>query len=216
METALNPLLANYDEPFPSWTSTIPITLAPSSFCKGTGGTLEGPEPTSACRRRCQERDWVTKKGSGRDVDHGGASPAGDMARPLRLAFAGRRLSRHCAGQRAQGDRAGRHRSGPLRRLGLDGHSLRSAPGDPVPESLPGPPVPQRRDTQAFNRRHRRVGPVWQGRFKAIVVEKESYLLELCRYVRQVALYGRRVGRGRRCRRLRGGWGSATGRSAGV
>jgi REP element-mobilizing transposase RayT len=37
--------------------------------------------------------------------------------------------------------------------------------------------------TQAFNRRHRRVGHLFQGRFKAIVVEKEAYLLELCRYV---------------------------------
>jgi REP element-mobilizing transposase RayT len=37
--------------------------------------------------------------------------------------------------------------------------------------------------TQRFNRRHGRVGHVFQGRFKAIVVERESYLLELCRYV---------------------------------
>ena len=37
--------------------------------------------------------------------------------------------------------------------------------------------------TQRFNRRHRRPGHVFQGRYKAIVVEKESYLLELCRYV---------------------------------
>ncbi len=37
--------------------------------------------------------------------------------------------------------------------------------------------------TQAFNRRHRRVGHLFQGRFKAIVVEREAYLLELCRYV---------------------------------
>jgi REP element-mobilizing transposase RayT len=37
--------------------------------------------------------------------------------------------------------------------------------------------------TQAFNRRHHRVGHLWQGRFKAIVVEKDAYLLELCRYV---------------------------------
>ena len=37
--------------------------------------------------------------------------------------------------------------------------------------------------TQAFNRRHQRVGHVLQGRFKAIVVDRESYLLELCRYV---------------------------------
>ena len=37
--------------------------------------------------------------------------------------------------------------------------------------------------TQRFNRRHRRVGHVFQGRFKAIVVERQSYLLELCRNV---------------------------------
>jgi REP element-mobilizing transposase RayT len=37
--------------------------------------------------------------------------------------------------------------------------------------------------TQRFNRRHRKPGHVFQGRYKAIVVEKESYLLELCRYV---------------------------------
>jgi putative transposase len=37
--------------------------------------------------------------------------------------------------------------------------------------------------TQGFNRRHQRVGHLFQGRFKAIVVEKESYLLELCRYI---------------------------------
>jgi len=37
--------------------------------------------------------------------------------------------------------------------------------------------------TQAFNRHHRQVGHLFQGRFKAIVVEKEEYLLELARYV---------------------------------
>lgn len=37
--------------------------------------------------------------------------------------------------------------------------------------------------TQWFNRRHRRVGHRLQGRFKSLLVEKESYLLELCRYV---------------------------------
>lgn len=37
--------------------------------------------------------------------------------------------------------------------------------------------------TQSVNRRHRRVGHVLQGRFKSILVEKESYLLELCRYI---------------------------------
>jgi putative transposase len=37
--------------------------------------------------------------------------------------------------------------------------------------------------TQAFNRRHRRTGHVFQGRFKSILVEREEYLLELARYV---------------------------------
>jgi len=37
--------------------------------------------------------------------------------------------------------------------------------------------------TQASNRRHGRVGHVFQGRFKAILVERESYLLELARYL---------------------------------
>ncbi len=37
--------------------------------------------------------------------------------------------------------------------------------------------------TQAFNRRHNRVGHIFQGRYKAILVEKEAYLLELVRYV---------------------------------
>ncbi len=39
------------------------------------------------------------------------------------------------------------------------------------------------RYTQTFNRRHRRVGHLFQGRFTAILVEKEVHLLELCRYV---------------------------------
>ncbi len=34
-----------------------------------------------------------------------------------------------------------------------------------------------------FNRCHKRVGHVFQGRYKAILVEKDSYLLELSRYV---------------------------------
>ena len=37
--------------------------------------------------------------------------------------------------------------------------------------------------TGFYNRRHRRVGHLFQGRFKAIVVEADSYLLELSRYV---------------------------------
>ena len=37
--------------------------------------------------------------------------------------------------------------------------------------------------TQAFNHRHHRVGHIFQGRFKAILVQKDSHFLELCRYV---------------------------------
>ena len=37
--------------------------------------------------------------------------------------------------------------------------------------------------TQWHNRMHNRVGHVFQGRFKAIMVQRESYLLELARYV---------------------------------
>jgi putative transposase len=36
---------------------------------------------------------------------------------------------------------------------------------------------------QRFNRRHDRVGPLFQGRFKSHLVEKETYLLELMRYI---------------------------------
>ncbi len=37
--------------------------------------------------------------------------------------------------------------------------------------------------TQRFNRTHERVGHVFQGRYKAILVQQDSYLLELARYV---------------------------------
>jgi putative transposase len=37
--------------------------------------------------------------------------------------------------------------------------------------------------TQKFNKRHHRVGHLFQGRFKAMVVEKDTYLKELSRYV---------------------------------
>ncbi len=37
--------------------------------------------------------------------------------------------------------------------------------------------------TQWFNRRHKRVGHLFQGRFKGILVEKDNYLLELARYI---------------------------------
>jgi putative transposase len=37
--------------------------------------------------------------------------------------------------------------------------------------------------TQTFNRTHYRVGHVFQGRYRAVMVEKDAYLLELMRYV---------------------------------
>jgi len=37
--------------------------------------------------------------------------------------------------------------------------------------------------TQVFNRLHGKCGHVFQGRYKAILIDKSSYLLEACRYV---------------------------------
>jgi REP element-mobilizing transposase RayT len=37
--------------------------------------------------------------------------------------------------------------------------------------------------TQAFNRRHGLTGHLFQGRFKALMVDRDSYLVRLCRYV---------------------------------
>lgn len=37
--------------------------------------------------------------------------------------------------------------------------------------------------TQSFNRHHGITGHVFQGRFKSVLVKKESHLLELCRYI---------------------------------
>jgi len=37
--------------------------------------------------------------------------------------------------------------------------------------------------TQAFNRQHNRVGYLFQGRYKGILIQKDSHLLEVCRYV---------------------------------
>lgn len=37
--------------------------------------------------------------------------------------------------------------------------------------------------TQAYNKVHGRVGHLFQGRFKGILVQKDSHFLEVCRYV---------------------------------
>jgi len=36
---------------------------------------------------------------------------------------------------------------------------------------------------QKYNWRHQKTGHVFQGRYKAIIVDKDAYLLEFCRYV---------------------------------
>lgn len=46
---------------------------------------------------------------------------------------------------------------------------------------------------QAFNRRHDRVGHLFQGRVTAILIEKEAHLLELCRYVVLNSVRGKMV-----------------------
>ncbi len=37
--------------------------------------------------------------------------------------------------------------------------------------------------TQRWNRKHRKTGHIFQGRYKAVVVDKDAYLLELSRYI---------------------------------
>jgi putative transposase len=37
--------------------------------------------------------------------------------------------------------------------------------------------------TQLFNKRHQRTGHLFQGRYKSILIQKDSHLLEVCRYV---------------------------------
>ena len=37
--------------------------------------------------------------------------------------------------------------------------------------------------TQAYNRRHEKIGHLFQGRYKSILIEEDAYLMEVCRYV---------------------------------
>ena len=48
--------------------------------------------------------------------------------------------------------------------------------------------------TQAVNRRHGLVGYLFQGRFKAILVDRGAYLLALCRYVDRNPVAAKNVG----------------------
>lgn len=47
--------------------------------------------------------------------------------------------------------------------------------------------------TQISNRRHRRTGHLFQGRYKAILVDKDFYFLEVSRYVVLNAVRARMV-----------------------
>ena len=49
--------------------------------------------------------------------------------------------------------------------------------------------------TQKFNRRHKKVGHLFQGRYKAILCQKDSYLSELIRYIAQNPVRARLVKR---------------------
>jgi putative transposase len=50
--------------------------------------------------------------------------------------------------------------------------------------------------TVYFNRRHRRVGHLFQSRYKSIVVEAEGYCLSLSRYVHLNPVRGKVIGKG--------------------
>jgi hypothetical protein len=51
--------------------------------------------------------------------------------------------------------------------------------------------------TQTFNRRYGKVGHLFQGRFKAILVDRDAYLLEVCRYVERNPVAARLVRKAR-------------------
>jgi putative transposase len=48
--------------------------------------------------------------------------------------------------------------------------------------------------TQYFNRKHRKIGHLFQGRYKAIVCERDEYLLSLIRYIHQNPVRAKLVG----------------------
>lgn len=120
------------------------------------------------------------------------------MARPLRLEFAGALYhvtARGNARQKIFFDDEDRH--GFLDRLGkeieqqgwicyayclMDNH-YHLLIETPEPNLVAGMRRLNGVYTQAFNRHHRRVGHLLQGRYKAILVDKNAYLQELCRYI---------------------------------
>jgi putative transposase len=61
-------------------------------------------------------------------------------------------------------------------------HLLLETGSEPLSKFMQGL---QQSYTQYFNRKHRKVGHLFQGRYKAIVCEKDEYLLTLVRYIHQ-------------------------------
>ena len=93
--------------------------------------------------------------------------------------------------RRPRPDRIRRPPGGPGGREGTHGVRLGAAPEPCAPLGPDGAPAapaqhavpPDRGYAGAFNRRHKRVGHLFQNRYKSIVVEEEPYLLELVRYL---------------------------------
>ena len=63
---------------------------------------------------------------------------------------------------------------------------------EPLSRFMPGL---QQSYTQYFNRKHGKVGHLFQGRYKAIVCEKDEYLLSLIRYIHQNPVRAKLVGK---------------------
>ena len=59
-------------------------------------------------------------------------------------------------------------------------HLLLETGSEPLSKFMQGL---QQSYTQYFNRKHRKVGHLFQGRYRAIVCEKDQYLLTLVRYI---------------------------------
>ncbi len=120
------------------------------------------------------------------------------MARPLRLAYPGAVYHVMARGhERAPAYRDDADRLGFLEILGavaaehawivhgycLMGNHYHLLVETPRGDLSAGMRSVDGRYAQAFNRRHRRRGHLFEGRFRAILVQKDTHLLELCRYV---------------------------------
>jgi REP-associated tyrosine transposase len=71
-------------------------------------------------------------------------------------------------------------------------HLLAEVSGEPLSKLMQGL---QQSYTQHFNRRHRKAGHLFQGRYHAIVCDKDEYLLSLVRYIHLNPVRAKLVGR---------------------